>query len=726
MDQMMELQRQMNGMIRDNARRITQMGKALSGGVGAAKNRPFPWMGGQMPVLNGMPKAAQGADHPDHSARSGAAQKAADASKQKIEKKPPQASRETRITKELKSLLDPGRYAAPNLSEQDLRYIVGQYGSAVENIYELAAGQMWMLEAVKRVKSAFYLQILTKAVIKLDLPAFRQQAEEVCRKHESLRSVFVVNHVERPYRVILKDRVPEINCFDFSDLSMEEFDEKIRACMETDRKRGFRLERDSLLRISIYKSCEEDTYAIVISQPHINSDGTSLGILFRDLFIGYVLDMNGIDQKIEKQSYQSYANYLYRVDTEKELDFWKNALKDIDEDQLLPGQQSSSLEYDSASLFVPFEEAERKALQDAVRTFKVTQFTILQGLWGIAMARLKRRHHMVFGAITAGRDAEVSGSMTMEGGFVNAIPVVIRFDDGETMESFFQRVQASFLEYLNNSHVAPNQIRESIGRKRPVFSHMLNNHNFATPKGSGFAMGGMPGVQIIGGDVYDNLSEDLCVYFTMVEGHQGCNYSYNSRAFSRDVIQIFAEYFKKMLLAIGEYGKDDTIGLLPVVDSGMIDVVQDARQVETIKIAGFLKRNPLFRDAGDEELLELAQNCHMESYDEDEIIIKKDENVAGLPILLHGRCTVFEQTREGWNNPVRMLKAGQILNYSCLFEGVKANHTVVAASSGVTTVSIPRTELMQFLSLHPMKALEISRALYEERNIFVQLWTNAV
>lgn len=723
MDQMMGLQRQVNGMIRDNARRIAQMGQALGGGFGARPYSPFPLAGGQMPILNGVPRVAQGAGLPP---RPSAAQKTMGVPKQTTEKNPPQASRETRITKELKSLLDPGRYAAPDISEQDLRQIVGQYGSAVENIYELAAGQLWMLEAVKRVRSAFYLQILTKAVIKLDLPAFRQQAEEVCRKHESLRSAFVVKHVERPYRVILKDRVPEINCFDFSDLSMEEFDEKIRICMETDRKRGFRLERDSLLRINIYKSCDEDTYAIVISQPHINSDGTSLGILFRDLFIGYVLDMNGIDQKIEKQNYQSYADYLYRVDTEKELEFWKNALKDIDEDQLLPGQQSSSLEYDSASLFVPFEEAERKALQEAVRTFKVTQFTILQGLWGIAMARLKRRQHMVFGAITAGRDADVSGSMTMEGGFVNAIPVVIRFDDDETLGAFFRRVQTGFLEYLTNSHVAPNQIRKSIGRKRPVFSHMLNNHNFATPKGSGFAMGGMPGVQIIGGDVYDNLSEDLCVYFTTMEGRQGCNYSYNSRAFSRDVIQIFAEYFKKMILALGECGEEGAIGLLPTEDSGMIEVVQDARQIETIKIAGFLKRTPLFRDAVDGALLELAKSCHMESYDEDEIIIKKEEIIAELPIILHGRCTVFETTREGWNNPVRMLRAGQILNYSCLFEGVSASHTVTAASNGVTAVFIPRTELMQYLSEHPMKALELSRALYEERNIFIQLWTNAV
>ena len=136
----------------------------------------------------------------------------------------------------------------------DLRDIIGQYGSKVENIYDLTAGQKWMLEKMKRVKSAFFLQILTKAVIPFDLPLFRQQADEVCRKHESLRSAFVSTNTEVPYRVILKDRQPEINCFDLSELDMEEFEARIPRLMQADRVRGFDLERDSLLRINVYRS----------------------------------------------------------------------------------------------------------------------------------------------------------------------------------------------------------------------------------------------------------------------------------------------------------------------------------------------------------------------------------------------------------------------------------------------------------------------------------------
>ena len=56
--------------------------------------------------------------------------------------------------------------------------------------------------------------------------------------------------VKKHYRVVLRDRHPEINYFDLSDLEPEEFDRRVAGCMKADRLRGFDLERDSLLRIN--------------------------------------------------------------------------------------------------------------------------------------------------------------------------------------------------------------------------------------------------------------------------------------------------------------------------------------------------------------------------------------------------------------------------------------------------------------------------------------------
>lgn len=713
------MMRVMGMMIFENGRRISQMKSLLQqGGSARLPHPPKMPMTVTLRRQTALPVRQPARETP----KQPPAHKAQEvASRPKPGKKP-----QTSISKELEALLDSSRYTASSISKDDLHHIIGLYGSSVVDIFEPGAGQMWMLEEAEHVSSAFFLQILTKAVIDFNLPAFRQQADLVCRRHENLRSAFVCHGVEHPWRIVLGDRRPEINSFDLSDLPMDEFDERIQKLVEADRQRGFDLERDSLLRISIYKSCEKDTYAIVISQPHVNSDGTSLGMLFGDLFIGYALDMNGIDKQIETQSYQEYAKHLSNVDTEGELEFWKSYLADAEADQLLPGQQPSELDYDSVTLSVPFGEEGQQALKDAQRTYRVTQFTLLQGLWGIMCARLKGRDQIVFGVITSGRDAQVGDSMRLAGGFVNALPVKVTFAEGESLADFLHRLQGEFAHCMAHSHCSPGQIRRALGREEPVFSCILNNHNFARTKVSGgFSQGGFTGIKMLGGDVYDNLSADLCVYFTDVEGGPGCRYVYNARAFSNEVIQLLSRYFADMLAALPNLDDDATIAALPYFDASAVLSAESARHIEQVSIAEALKVHPLFQGADDEELLALAARSRLAHYPGDAVIVARDELPREMPILLNGCVFHYTQARDGWENPLRLLNEGDILSYSVLFEGQRTSDLIVNDRSEATVIWLPQTELLDFLAAHPTGMIEIARRLHSDKRVYARLWTNA-
>ena len=623
--------------------------------------------------------------------------------------------------------LDPARYSSVSLTQEDLNVIISMYGNTVENIYELGAGQLWMLEEAQRVKSAFFLQITTKAVISMDPAAFRQQAEKVCEKHESLRSAFVYKEVSHPYRIVLKDRHPEINYLNLSTLSMEEFDQRVEQLAEADRMRGFDLARDSLLRINVYKSCEKDTYAIVISQPHINSDGTSIGILFADLFVGYALDMNGIDKKIENQSYQNYADYLKTVDTGKELAYWKEYLKDTDEDQLLPGQIASELDYENATYFVPFTEEDIENLENARKKLKVTQFTVLQCLWGIMTARLKNRSHMVFGAITAGRDAGVGSSMMLDGGFINALPVKLQFDEDESIGTLAARIQREFIMDMQNSHCSPGQIREALGRSENVFSHILNNHNFAKPKGAsgGFGGAGIPGIRVLDGNAYDNLSADLCVYFSGKGKETGCIYSYNERVFSREIIQLFSEFFKEQLAALKDLDPDRPIRSFPVPDTILVSAAVSIKRLEYTKIAGFMKKHPIFSYADDEELVALAKECTIRTFVEDETIVKAGEPMDTVPVISKGTAVDYGTSNEGWLNPARILGPGSILTYVGMFDGYKTRTTVMCGDEAATVFFVPAESMKAFCTAHPEALFEITRMQLTEKHSYMKLWLDA-
>ena len=627
-----------------------------------------------------------------------------------------------------KSALIPENYTAKTLDADDLNTIIGMYGISVEDIYELNAGQEWMLEKGHRVKSAFFLQIMTKAVIQMDPAAFRQQADKVCEKLESLRSAFVYRNVKKPYRVVIRDRHPEINYIDLSDLDPEEFDRRVRSCMEADRLRGFDLERDSLLRISVYKSVEKDTYALIVSQPHINSDGTSVSVLFSELFIGYALDLNGIDKKIEAQSYKAYAEHLQQVDVDKELDWWKQNLSDAPEDPLLPGQITSELDYHMATHFVPFEDEVIENLAALQKKLKVTVFTILQCLWGIMTARMKDQTSMVFGAVSSGRDSEVSDSMMQAGGFVNILPVKISFQEEERFSELAERVQKDFVNAMAHSHCSPLQIQEALGRKKPVFAHILNYHNYAKPKTEKKAEEHVTsgGIKVIGGQAYDNLSEDLCVYFTEVDGKTGCYYAYDDKAFTGIFIGLLGDFFREMLDSLAMITPDTKISELPVPDYGLVEVADIGGRMTRVKTAGILKKHPVFSSASDDELLALADVCEWEQCPRDYIIKGSMEELDRIPMLVQGRAILYGESSDGWNNPFRVFKEGDILSLEPFFGDGKQRDLLIAGEHGAAVIFIRAAVLEGFFKEHPESLFELARVIEKEKRNYQKLWLNAV
>ena len=625
------------------------------------------------------------------------------------------------------SVLDTSRYTASTLSDQDLNTIVGMYGNSVENIYELGPGQRWMLETGQKVKAAFFLQIETKAVMDLNPAIFRQQADIVCEKHESLRSAFVYRSVSQPYRVVLKDRHPEVNYFDLSDLDADAFDDKVHRYMEADRIRGFDLEKDSLLRINVYKSGKKDTYSMVVSQPHINTDGTSVGVLFQDLFVGYALDLNGIDKKIESQSYKAYAEHLQNIDTKKELDFWKRYLGKAAGDQLLPGQMKSDLDYNSASYFVPFTPKEEAVLLAAQKKLKVTQFVLLQCLWGIMASRLKGRRSIVFGAITAGRDAEVSESMMQTGGFVNVLPMEISYEEEELFSELASRTQMDSVNVRMNSHCSLSEIQKALGREEPVFGHLMNYRGMTRRKpGAAPAAPVLAGVQIIGGDMYDNLSEDLCLYFTVKNDQFGCEYFYNERAFSREVIALLADFFQSMLAALEDVTAQTKISELPFPDADLIYFSQDVKKIKQVKVAGFMKKHPVFASVSEEALLSLADACSLDHIQEGSIIVNPSAYTEDVTVLVQGRAVLYGESDGGWRNPVRILKPGSFLNISALTGDTRPRNLVMNDMEEVMLLRIPNEAFREFLYDYPSVSLQLVSQIEREKQDYMRLWVKAL
>lgn len=108
-----------------------------------------------------------------------------------------------------------------------------------------------------------------------------------------------------------------------------------------------------LLRITVFRTAEKDTYAIISSQPHINDDSASEMLIFNEIFVDYALSGKINLPDFGAASYQTYAKWLERLDSENEFNYWRELLSNAPEIRL-PGRIHSSLESNINTLMLNF------------------------------------------------------------------------------------------------------------------------------------------------------------------------------------------------------------------------------------------------------------------------------------------------------------------------------------------------------------------------------------
>ncbi|NJL59461.1 MAG: hypothetical protein HC887_07250 [Desulfobacteraceae bacterium] len=157
-----------------------------------------------------------------------------------------------------------------------------------KDIYPLSPAQEGILfHYLYQKGSAAYIEQFSFQIHgTLNSTVFEASWNELVRRYDILRSIFVHKHTERPMQIVLRDRKIEFKTQNISSLSKEAQSRHIRNFKEQDRSRGFNLGKDMLMRITLFET-GQDSYEAVWTHHHILMDGWCLGILIRELFEAY-------------------------------------------------------------------------------------------------------------------------------------------------------------------------------------------------------------------------------------------------------------------------------------------------------------------------------------------------------------------------------------------------------------------------------------------------------
>jgi len=175
----------------------------------------------------------------------------------------------------------------------------------------------------------------------LDLDVFNQSFNEILRRHDVLRTVFVREGVDKPVQVVLKERRSEIDFQDVSYMDTEEQEARIEQLKNQDKEKGFDLLKDLLMRVMVIKT-KETTYRVIWSFHHIIMDGWCLGIIMKDFFEIY----GGLKNKGQVNlnpvySYGNYIQWLMKRDKKESQEYWKKYLEDFENQTTIPTSKNN-------------------------------------------------------------------------------------------------------------------------------------------------------------------------------------------------------------------------------------------------------------------------------------------------------------------------------------------------------------------------------------------------
>ncbi|MCP5054367.1 MAG: hypothetical protein GY940_44785 [bacterium] len=384
--------------------------------------------------------------------------------------------------------LTPSDLTYNRLSIETVDRLNRQY--SIRDLYPLSPMQEGMLfhRLYDHSSVSYFEQISYRLQGDLDIAIVEKSLNELFKRHSILRTAFVHEGFDRPLQIVLRDRAVDFYYEDISRMSRSGEKEKfIKDFKENDKQRSFHLDKDTLMRLSAFRSGPRE-YDLTWSFHHVLMDGWCIGILNAEFFEIY--NSFREDRPFRLPPVQPYANYiqwLEKQDKEASAGYWANYL---DSYQELTGVPRFNADHphtpgnhdkkEQVELLVDRETTHR--LNECAGRNQVTLNTVFQAAWGIILGKYNRREDILFGAVVSGRPAVLEGVDSMVGLFINTVPVRIRFEDNPPFNRLLPRVREGAVAGEMHHHYPLADIQARSMLKQNLLDHILVFENYPVAK----------------------------------------------------------------------------------------------------------------------------------------------------------------------------------------------------------------------------------------------------
>jgi hypothetical protein len=299
-------------------------------------------------------------------------------------------------------------------------------------------------------------QLLCTLEETIEPAALRAAWDAVAHRHGAMTTAIAWESSEEPVQRVT--RLAEIP-WHYEDLAGADEaaqSERISDYLAADRSRGFRLDQPPLTRLALFR-LGPARFQLVWTLHHIILDGTSRGIILREVFEAYDAGCRGEPwcPPPAPRPFREFIEWLSGRDDSADAAFWKEFLKGFGTPTTLSGARSAqaiasgrrTMRLDAA--LAPGAGERLKAL---ARDNGLTITNLIHGAWAVILSRHSGEPEVVFGVVRAGRPRALAGADSMVGMLINTLPLRISVPEDAELVPWLREVRERWRAMRDHEH----------------------------------------------------------------------------------------------------------------------------------------------------------------------------------------------------------------------------------------------------------------------------------
>jgi len=298
-------------------------------------------------------------------------------------------------------------------------------------------------------KDSGFLQVQCKIVGELTASKFQQAWLDTIARHDSLRSSIHSSKSGKLVQVVHNESKNNIAFKNIRKLSSEEQTDLISHFLIEDKQRGIGLTDPAHNRMTLFQ-LSDDVHHLIWSCHHILLDGWSSVLIIEDILMFY---SDRADELEKISSTKDYRLYELSQNNQESQNFWTDYLSGLETSILKPYRS----EQNELNLYLGAEK--RQAISEFCKRNRITEFSLYQGLWFIALASESGETDFPVGTVVSGRHHDYQGIQSMAGLFMKVLPIRIKVKDVEQkLVAFLQSIQRNQGEWTQHQDVSLEDI----------------------------------------------------------------------------------------------------------------------------------------------------------------------------------------------------------------------------------------------------------------------------